>query len=180
MSAQRAVPRTPVRSWIPLAVVLGSCASPLGGEDLELWLGASALPGAGVVAGLSQRLWQGQDLRVDYEMDLLHQELSDAGPSGDDEWDQIRAGLRLRPPSMETPRWSGRAGAVWLRSQGETGVLEEADDYGGVYAGAGLDFDIGPALATGPDLSLLYVDAESDRGGSGLVSELAWRLVWRL
>ncbi len=163
----------------PLFLVAAGCASPLGGQDLDLSVGASALPGLGGLVGLSQRIWQGEDRRVDFEMELVHQELEDPGPQGDDDWDQIRGGLLLRSADPG-PSWIARGGGVWLRSQGETSVLDDAGDYGGLYLGAGLDFPVGTSLRSGPDLSLLFVDAEGSRGGSGVVVELAWRLTWRL
>ena len=164
-----------------LALFLGcACASPLGGEDLELSLGASALPGAGALAGLSQRLWEGEHRRLDFEMQYVHQELADEGPSGDNDWDELRGGLRLRSPSQASTVWFASTGAVWLRARGEPEVLDAPDDYGGVYLDLGLAFALTPSLATGPDLSFLAVDAEGDRSGGGTLTELAWRIVWKL
>jgi len=160
--------------------LLCACTSPLGGEDLELALGASAQPGFGGLVGLSQRVWEGEARRVDFEMALIHQELADEGPTGKNDWDEIRAGLKLRSPSQASTVWFASSGAVWLRARGEPEVLDAPDDYGGLYLDLGLHFALTPALATGPDLTFLAVDAEGDRSGSGTATELAWRFVWRL
>jgi hypothetical protein len=107
-------------------------------------------------------------------------ELAEAGPTGDDDWDEVRAGLKLRPAGEETAPWFGRAGAVWLRAEGEPEFLDGPGDYGGLYLGAGLQFALAPAWRTGPEVTVLGVDAEGSRGGSGVVAELAWRFTWQL
>src|SRR6185503_14606777 len=130
-----------------------------------LTISAQGLPGAGASAALAQRLLDHGDRRLDFELGLERQTLSDEGPDGDD-WTRIWAGVRS---AAKEPRahLQGRAGVTWLRTEAETSELEAPGDYGGGYVGAGWSFELGPALATGPDLTLLFVDAEGDRGGSG-------------
>ena len=162
----------------PLAALALACSSPLGGRELDLSLGAQALPGAGVSAALAQRVLTHGTRRVDFELGLDRQELGDAGPEGDD-WTRIWAGVRSAA-SEPSSHLQGRGGVTWLRSEGETSTLSDPGDYGGVYLGAGWSFELAPALATGPDLVVLFVDSEGDKSGSGVVAELAWRWVWHL
>jgi hypothetical protein len=127
---------------------------------------------------LSQCLVEGDGRRLDLELGLERQELSDAGPTGDDDWTRIWVGLRGSAPSGTGLQAHG--GVTWLRSEGETSALDDPGDYGGAYLGVGWLLALTPALDTGPDLSFLYVDSEGDRSGSGGLFELAWRIVWRL
>jgi hypothetical protein len=175
-----------VAARIALAVVLGlavpclsiSCRSPLGGNELDLALSAQALPGVGLGASLAQRVATRAQRRFDFELGLERQELDDEGVDGDD-WTRVFAGLRCAALERRA-QLQGRAGVTWLRTDAEAGPLERAGDYGGVYLGTGYAFKLTPALAAGPELTLLWVDAEGDVGGSGLLVELAWRWVWHL
>ena len=163
------------------ATVLGLCAGACRSvteNELALALSARGLPGAGVGVELAQGILDPGGRRLDFELGLERQELGDEGPDGDD-WTRIWAGLAAASAASGA-RFRAHAGVTWLRSEGEPAVLDEPGDYGGLYLGAGGLFPLAPALATGPDLSLLYVDAEGDRGGSGAVLELAWRWVWQL
>lgn len=156
-----------------------ACQSPLGGEDIDLALAASGLPGIGASAGLAQRVGSVRGLRLDAEVSWTHQELSDEGPRGDD-WDQVFGGLRLGDPSEAELRRSVRAGITWLRADGDPEFLDDPGDYGGVYLGGGLAWRIARSLSSGPELTFSAVDSEGSKSGSGLTAELAWRLVWHL
>jgi hypothetical protein len=147
-------------------------------RELALSVAAQALPGAGASAALSQVLVEHGERRLAFELGLERQELDEEGPRGDD-WTRVWAGLRS-DPGGERGGFDGHAGVTWLRSEGPPTGLSEPGDYGGAYLGAGWVFPVAPALATGPDVTLLYVDAEGDRSGSGAVLELAWRLIWWL
>jgi len=160
------------------AALLAGCASPLGGRELDLALSAQAFPGAGAGLALAQRMVDHGDRRIDFELGVERQELPDEGPKGDD-WTRVFAGLRCAA-SEPRSHLQGRAGVTWLRTEAEGGGLEEAGDYGGAYAGAGWSFELAPALATGPDLTVMFLDSEGDSSGSGMVAELAWRWTWHL
>ena len=156
-----------------------ACASPLGGEDLELAVGPSVLPGVGASATVSQRIANPGDARLDFEVDYAHQELDEEGPTGKDDWDRVRAGLKLLWPAEADWRWTARFGGVWARALGDPEFLDSRGDYGGVYLGAGFEFPLGKALATGPELSVSALDSEGS-GDFGWVPEITWRLIWRL
>ena len=162
------------------AVLVAStaCSSPLGGEDLELALGPSVLPGVGASAALSQRIANPGDARLDFEIDVAHQELAEEGPKGKDDWDRIRGGLKLLWPAEESWRWTLRSGGVWARARGDPEILDPGD-YGGVYLGAGFEFPLGGALVTGPEVSVSALDSEGS-GDFGWVPEIVWRVIWRL
>jgi hypothetical protein len=167
---------------VPVAAALACCASgcrsPLGGRELDLAFSAQALPGAGAGLALAQRMLDHGTRRLDFELGLERQELAEAGPDGDD-WTRIFAGLRSAAGEPGS-QLQGRAGVTWLRSEGDATGLEAPGDYGGMYLGGGWSFEAAPALAMGPDLTLLFLDSEGDRSGSGVVAELAWRFVWHL
>jgi len=167
------------RALAGLALALAACSSPLGGEDFDLSAAAHALPGLGFGAGFAQRVGELSDLRIDAEITLVHQELSDAGPLGDD-WDQILGGLRFSPAERDSHYFYGRAGVTWLRADGDPEFLDDPGDYGGGYGGVGYEWSLSPSLATGPELTLSYVDGEGHSSGSGLIGEIAWRWVWHL
>lgn len=158
---------------------LAGCSSPLGGQDLDLALAAHALPGVGGGVGLSQRMGTFAGQRLDFEIALMHQELSEAGPRGDD-WDQIWGGLRLGALERDGLSGTFRAGVTWLRVEGDPEYLDDPGDYGGLYAGAGLEWPVSAALSTGPEATVSAVDSEGSKSGAGLTGEIAWRLVWHL
>jgi len=165
-----------------LALLLAGCASPLGGEDLELSTGLSGSPGLGLRLGFAQRLHAGAGGRVDFQTEVVHQRLDEATrPDGEvgDELDLVRVGLRWRATPAESSTWGARAGIVWLRARGDVGPLDGTGDFGGVFLGAEREWRLGRHLATGPGLVLHLVDSEGD-GDSGLLAEAAWVLVWRL
>lgn len=173
-------PPANVRARIALALLalLPACRSPLGGRELDLSFTGQAFPGAGAGVALAQKLVEQGDRRFDFELGLERQTLSDEGPDGDD-WTRIFAGLRCAALEPGT-QLQGRLGVTWLRSEGETDALPDPGDYGGGYLGTSYSWELGPALATGPDLTLLWVDSEGDISGSGLVAEFAWRWTWHL
>lgn len=147
-------------------------------RELALALSAQGLPGAGAGVTVSQLVLERGQRRIDFELGLERQELSDEGPQGDD-WTRIWSGLRCAAGEPGSG-FEGHAGVTWLRSEGQAGGLDDPGDYGGIYLGAGWVFALAPALGTGPDLTFLYVDSEGDRSGSGAVVELAWRWIWWL
>lgn len=177
------IPRSPLaegRARTALVVLLAAaCRAPLGGRELDLSLSAQTLPGAGAGVSVAQRMLTRGARRIDFELGLERQELSESGPGGDDDWTRLFAGLRCAA-SAPRAHLQGRAGVTWLRSEGESHALSDPGDYGGAYFGTGWSFELAPALATGPDLTLLWVDSEGDRSGSAAVVELAWRWVWHL
>src|SRR5262245_34637076 len=159
-----------------LALGAGACRS-VTGNELAVALSARALPGAGAGIALAQGLPAPGGSRLDFELGLERQELADEGPDGDD-WTRVWAGLGAGSAASGA-RLQAHAGVTWLRSAGDPEVLDAPGDYGGVYLGADWLFPLASAFATGPEVSLLYVDAEGDRSGSGAVLELAWRWVWQ-
>ena len=164
-------------SLLVLCTLAGACRS-VTERELALSFSARGSPGAGAGVELSQRLLEHAGARYDFELGLERQNLPDEGPRGD-AWTRIWAGFGCaRSESLSGP--TAHAGVTWLRSEAPTDELEEFGDYGGGYLDVGWLFALGPALATGPDLEALYVDAEGNRGGSGAVVEVAWRLVWWL
>jgi len=160
-----------------LASLAPACSSPLGGRDLDLSLAAQALPGAGASVAVAQKMVESGSRRIDFELGIERQKLSDAGPGGDD-WSRLYAGLRCA--ALESGAGlQGRLGVNWLRNEGQTSALDPGD-YGGAYVGAGWSFALTPALATGPEATFIWVDSEGDASGSGALAELAWRFTWHL
>ena len=164
---------------LPFLLLLGACASPLGGEDIDLTVGASALPGYGVTTGIAQRMTTTENARIDLEFDWTRQKVDDDPDGTDDSWQQIQLGLLWKKDPLETRHWIARAGVAWLRAQGDPVYLDEPGDYGGVYLGLGYLWETSPHLSTGPDFTLLFVEGEGSQGG-GLIPQIAWRLVWHL
>lgn len=161
------------------ALLLAGCASPLGGRDVDVFVGPSTVPGAGAVLGLAQRVTTARGVRWDVELDLARQVLRDEGPDGDDEWSQARIGAAASFPADRRDRWVARVGYVWARALGDARLLDTTGDFGGGYVGLGYRFPLGPSLSFEPDLSLLVLDAEGG-GDFGYVPVLGWRLVWHL
>lgn len=162
---------------LPLAFLFAACASPLGGEDLDLGVGASGLPGYGFVVSAAQRMTSTENFRVDLEIDWTHQELDDDPDGTDEDWEQVRLGFLFERNPAATRHWTARTGFVWLRAQGDPVYLDDPGDYAGMYLGLGHVWDVSPHLSHGPDFSLLLVDGEGSQSG-GLVPQIAWRLVW--
>jgi hypothetical protein len=160
-----------------LALVAVACRATGPEPEFELALSAQGGPGAGGGLALAQELGRWRARRVDFELGLQRQDLEDFGPRGD-AWTQAWAGLRLGPAGTGTGVHA-RAGITWLRSEAETSALEDPGDYGGGYLGAGYTWALSRALATGPDLTVAFVDSEGDVSGSGALLQLAWRLAWR-
>ncbi len=158
---------------------LGACGCRSVAErEFALALSAQALPGAGAGIALTQAVLERGERRIDFELGLERQELADESSAGDD-WTRIWAGLSCAG-ARTSAGLQGHAGVTWLRSEGQPSVLPDPGDYGGIYLGAGWMFALAPALSMGPDVTLLWVDAEGDRSGSAAVAELAWRWVWQL
>ena len=170
-----------ILSLLVLALA-ASCASPLGGEDLELTGRLVAGPGVGASVSLAQNLRAGVPGRLDFEGTLVRQEVDEAvDEEGDvgDELTVVRIGLLWRPTPERAGTWTGRAGLAWLRSTGDAGALRNPGDYGGIYLGLGYEWKLGPHLATGPVWIAHWLDAEGD-GNSGLVHMGGWGFTWRL
>ncbi|HED64539.1 MAG TPA: hypothetical protein ENJ09_03185 [Planctomycetes bacterium] len=164
-----------------LALAAG-CASPLGGRDLELGAGLSAIPGAGASVSFSQRMHSGPSGRIDAIVDLTHQRVDRAvGAHGrvGNGFDQVRAGLRWRSTPDEPETWALRGGIAWLRAEGDPLLLSEPGDYGGGFLGIGYEWSLSPHLVCGPELTLQYFISEGN-GDAGLVPELAWHVLWKL
>jgi hypothetical protein len=170
-----------LRSLVAAALTLlvsCACRSPLGGRELDLVLSAQGLPGVGAGLALAQRVLERGPRHLDFELGLERQELRRRGPRGDD-WTRAWAGLRWAAGEARE-HLEGRAGVTWLRSEGAHGDLEQPGDFGGAYIGAGWVWELAPALAMGPELVLLFVDAEGDDAGAGWLGQLAWRWIWHL
>lgn len=156
----------------------GACRSVVEGRDLDLSIGAQGLPGVGLGLAFSQRLVDWRGARIDLEAGLDRQELADESEDGND-FSRIWAGARWRD-AEPVDSWELRLGVNWLRTEGAAGTLDDPGDYGGAYFGGGYRWEVGEALATGPDCTLMLVDSEGTRSGSGALLELAWRLEWHL
>lgn len=157
----------------------GACAAPLGGEDVDVAVGASGLPGYGVTASLSQRMTNTANGRVDFAFAWTHQELGDDSSDSDEDWEQVQLGWLYKHASEAKRHWLASAGAVWLRAQSDPKFLDEPGDYAGVYLGLGYQWDTSPHLSLGPDFTLLFVEGEGSLSG-GVIPQLALRLVWHL
>lgn len=153
--------------------------APLGGEDVEVGVGASALPGYGATVSFSQRMLQVEHARLDLEVEVAFQRLGEDPDATDGDWQQVRMGFLGRTDPAGARHWTARAGMALLRAQGDPVYLDAPGDYGGGYVGVGYLVDVGAHVSTGPDLSLFVVDGEGSNRG-GLVPQVAWRLVWRL
>jgi len=166
------------------ALSAAGCASPLGGEEIELAAGPVVGPGVGILASGSQRMLEGRRIDLHVEAGLAHQGLDDdvdhRGRRVTKGWDQVFLGLKAVRGTDEGHRWVARAGAVWLRAQGDPVFLDEPTDYGGVFFGVGYEHRLSEHLSTGPDFALIGAFPEAAGGGAGVVPQLAWRLVWHL
>ena len=168
-----------MRRFLAATVFFVGCASPFGGEDVDVSLGLSTLPGLGATLGLSQRIVTARGVRYDVGVDLTHQELDDPGPDGDDDWRQFRLGFSAGFFGEQRRGWIARAGLTWVRAQGDPGYLDTTGDFGGGYMGLGYRFPLSRFVSFEPDISVLVLDAEGG-GDFGYVPELTWRLVWHL
>ena len=155
-----------------------SCSSPFGGRDIDLGFSARAGPGVGGSIELAQRVGELAGRRVDVELVFAHDELANTSSLGND-YTQVWGGVRFAPLEPGA-HFYGRFGVTWVRTEAETASLDFAGDYGGGYVGAGYLWSLSPSLATGPDVSAAFVDAEGDIGGSAALLQAAWRLVWHL
>ncbi len=165
------------KRFLILIAALASCASPVGGNDLELSAGVSAVPGTGVTLGVSQRFAEGPSGRYDLALDWTRQSVDEAVGANNrvgDSLDLIRMGVRYRRVG-----WTARFGVAWIRAQGDPESLPDATDYGGAHFGVGYEFPLGEHLLTGPEVTAHYVDAEGT-GDSGVLTEVSWRLIWKL
>lgn len=165
-----------------VCVAVASCASPLGGEDLELGAGVTGLPRVGGLVSFSQRMHTADWGRLDLEVDVSHQDLKeDEAENGhrDDDFGQVRLGMRWRLEPVDPRTLVLRLGIAWMRVQGDFEYLDEPADYGGGFVGIGYEFPLGDHAVTGPDFSLMLMDAEGT-GDTGLVPQFAWRILWKL
>jgi len=162
-----------------VCTVGAACASPLGGEDIDVGVGASGLPGYGVTASIAQRMANTANGRVDFELQWTHQELEDDPDGPDEDWEQVQLGWRYKYAPEADRHWVASVGAVWLRAQSDPKFLDAPGDYGGAYLGLGYRWDMGPHLSLGPDVTLLFVEGEGSLGG-GVIPQFALRLVWHL
>lgn len=158
---------------------LFGCVSFLGGEDLDLSVGPVTIPGYGVSLGFAQQVTTQHDVRYDIELDLVHQELQDPGPTGDDDFDSVRFGAKASYPAHQPNRATARLGVTWLRTLGDSKFLDGTGDFGGGYVGLGYQWRLTESLSFNPDVSVLVVDAEGG-GDFGQIVELTWRLIWHL
>jgi len=162
-----------------LAALLAGCASPLGGEDIDLTFGPSTLPGVGASLGLAQKITTYRDWRFDVELDLVHQELEEPGPDGDNDLDQVRFGFKAAWPFESHHQATARLGVAWLRTLGDAEFLDGTGDFGGGYVGLGYQLRLTEHLSFNPDVALLVVDAEGS-GDFGQGVEITWRFIWHL
>ncbi len=171
----------PGLALLAAALLAGGCSSPLGGRDLELGVGPSALPGVGGMLSFTQRVFSNEEREIGVEVDWTQQRVDrdrQAGFRGS-ELDQVRLGVRGRWLAGALEDWHMRGGVVWLRTLGDPVYLDKPGDYGGGYLGFGYEFPLGEHLVTGPDLTVHLVDSEGS-GDAGVVPQLAWRLYWKL
>jgi hypothetical protein len=159
--------------------LVSACASPFGGQDIDLIGGFSTFPGVGGTLGIAQRIQTHENIRFDFEMDIVHQELDKAGPSGENDFDQVRAGLKASYPADSPNRGTARLGIVWLRTLGDAVGIDGEGDFGGGFLGLGYQFRLTPHLSLNPDLCFALVDAEGG-GDFGAVVEITWRFLWHL
>ncbi len=161
-----------------LAPALFACASPTGEENFELSVGPSFGPDFGFVIGASQQAGETPSTRIDFEFDWTHQTVDEDTLTGDDEYDQVRAGFRWRWPIERKNRWSARTGVVWARARGDPDFLDGRGDYGGFYGGIGYEFHLGRHFVMGPDLTVMALSGQG-APGTGVVPQLAWRIAWQ-
>lgn len=167
-------PRT--RVALVALVALSACRSSAG-EELGLAVFGAASPGWGGGLALAQRLAELEAGDLSFELGGERQALADEGPEGQD-LTRAFSGLRLAPRA-DAAGFQGSLGVSWVRATGDASALDGPGDYGGGHLGLGWSFPLGARMAGGPELLLLYLDAEGDRGGSSAVLEFTWRLVFR-
>ena len=144
--------------------------------------GFSALPNLGVTAGVGQTFLRTE--RFEYVLELQgtlqpwdDEDLHDDGnpPAGD--LTQFQLGVKRAGPWGVRRTWTGRAGAVWFRAEGEPNIVQEPGDYLGVYVGAGFETRLTPHLSVGPDFVLMLVSLERS-GEVDLVPQFRWTFTW--
>jgi hypothetical protein len=157
------------------AASAAACSAPADG-DFRLAASLRGAPGAGAGLAFAQRLVERGERLLDLELGLERQELGASGPLGDD-WTRLWTGLRSSSGARTEAGLVLGAGITWLRSEGPTGPLGDPGDYGGLAVGADWLVPLAPAVSTGPGLTLLLLDAEGSRSGSGVALQLAWSWV---
>ena len=169
-----------------LNFAVGACASPaLEGEpllagDIAVGAGLSAGPRVGFMAGLSQRIYRGEDFDLHIELELHRQDLDAVTIDGerfDGNWDQVRGGFKWVLPAHGNRAWTGRFGVTWVRPVGDPVFVDTPEDFGGFYLGIGQDRRIAQRWLFSPDLSLIGLFEESS-GESGLGLQLSLRFFW--
>ncbi len=169
--------------WIGFSIciwaLVASCASPLGGQELDITFGPSTEPGLGGTIGLAQKIHTYENVRFDVELDLVHQELEDEGPTDEDDFDQVRFGFKAAFPATSKHQMTTRLGVAWLRTLGDAVYLDGTGDFGGGYLGLGYQVRLSKHLSFNPDIAVLVVDAEGG-GDFGQLIEVTWRLIWHL
>lgn len=146
--------------------------------EVALGPGLSAGPSAGLSFGASQRLVRGSDHELHVEIELHQQDLDPTRFEGerlDGRWSQVRGGFKAVLVDEDPWNWTGRLGVTWIRPVGDPVYVDEPEDYGGFYLGAGLERLVGSRLLFSPDLALLGLFQES-AGESGVGLQLTLRL----
>lgn len=94
----------------------------------------------------------------------------------DGRWAQVQVGVKASLTPDRRGRWTGRGGAVWLRSTASNPFLDVRADHIGGYVGVGYDYDLTDALSTGPELNLMLVSYEQEVAFH-LVPQLRWHVL---
>ena len=77
-------------------------------------------------------MWSDETKRLDLEADWTHQRIDETKKGrSENDFDQVRYGLRMRWNPMAEEHWTARIGFAWVRHQGESSYLDRRGDYGG-------------------------------------------------
>jgi hypothetical protein len=93
-----------------------------------------------------------------------------------DDWIQVQAGVKASSHPRTRRNWTGRAGLVYFRANGEPNIVDDEGDYFGLYGGLGFETDLTDCLTMGPELSVMIVTgADTD---VVLVPQFNWHVIW--
>lgn len=176
-------------------LVTAACASPgpaptgspphPAGPDTYVDASGSFLPNLGAGLGIGRVLRRSPEGSRSLEVDLTYQFLDDEDFVDDDNpkagpWYQLRAGLRDASAPDRPRHTTTRLGAVWLRAEGEPNVIQEGGDYLGLYGGIGVEADLLPRLAVGPEVTVLLITRTTKLSVARPVPQINWHATLKL
>lgn len=122
----------------------------------------SVSPTLGGGIGLGQVFERNKDVTWSFETLANFQSLSDGTllAESDGDFAQLRGGVKAAFNGCGFGRWTGRAGATFIRNTGDIDGFGAQGDYVGLYFGAGYEFDLNPYITMGPEIAVSIVDLE--------------------